>query len=205
MFKGKKILVLGAHPDDIEFGMGATLNQIKAESLELYVLSNTFETNTTKIFDELIESMKLYNLIPQLMVFNNMKFVSQQPEICNALYHIRERLKPDIVFCTSIRSVNPDHRVFAECVEAVFQESSILFYETPRGDFKAKPTLYNIVSGEDMNKKVEAIMCYNTQTEKRNYANSGLLMATAEFRGGQINQPFAEAFEVGRFILDKGF
>ena len=31
MFEGKRILIVGAHPDDIEFGMGATLNQIKDE------------------------------------------------------------------------------------------------------------------------------------------------------------------------------
>ena len=188
-----------------EFGMGATLNQIKAESLDLYVISSTVETNTRLIEHELQNSMILYNLTATTMIFDNMKFVHQQTRICNALYHIRERLKPDIVFCTSIRSVNPDHRVFAECVEAVFQESSILFYETPRGDFKAKPTLYNIVSIEDMNQKVKALLCYKTQMEKRKYLDKELIMATSRFRGGQINQPFAEAFEVGRFILDKGF
>ena len=205
MFKGKKILVLGAHPDDIEFGMGATLNQIKAESLELHVLSNTFETNTTKIKDELLESMKLYNLIANLMIFNNMNFVHQQTAICNSLWHIRERLKPDIVFCTTPKSVNLDHKVLGECVEAVFQESSILYYETMRGDHKAETTTYNIVGIEDLQQKVKSLECYQTQMEKRVYANKELVMATARFRGGQINQQYAEAFEVGRFILDKGF
>ena len=205
MLYGKRVLILGAHPDDIEFGMGATLNQISAENLELYVLSDTFETNTTKIKDELLASMKLYNLIAKLMIFNNMNFVHQQTAICNSLWHIRERFTPDIVFCTNPNSVNPDHRVLAECVESVFQESTILFYETPRGDFKAKPTLYNKVSIEDLQQKVKALECYETQTEKRIYANSELIMATARFRGGQINQQYAEGFEVGRFILDKGF
>ena len=29
MFEGKNIVIFGAHPDDIERGMGATLNQLK--------------------------------------------------------------------------------------------------------------------------------------------------------------------------------
>ena len=48
--------------DDIEFGMGATLNQIKNEDVKIVVFSSTTNINGNAILEELSNSMKIYDL-----------------------------------------------------------------------------------------------------------------------------------------------
>ena len=62
MFEGKRILIVGAHPDDIEFGLGATLNQIKDEEIKIVVFSTTTNLNGEKIIKELNNSMRIHDL-----------------------------------------------------------------------------------------------------------------------------------------------
>jgi len=201
MFQGKRILIIGAHPDDIEFGMGATLNQIKDEEIKIVVFSSTTERNGNLILSELRKSMDIYGLSFTLIKdIPNMHFQDNHTRINQILYDIKNEFKPDIIMCTSKRSVNPDHKTLAESVLAVFQEHTILYYEVVRGDYEHVPNLYNRVSVEDVMVKQQALMQYDTQS-KVAYMSTKIIQAQMVFRGAQCKSVFAEAFEVGRIII----
>ena len=203
MFKDKKILLVGAHPDDIEFGMGATLNQIKNENVKCVIFSDTTNLNGDDIINELNNSLKkIYNVSYTLKrEIINMNFVNQEREIKQALYDVKQDFKPDIIFSTNRTSFNPDHQVLGTSVLNVFQEQTVLFYEVIRGDYEFKPNLYNEVSEEDAEVKQDAIRQYITQTNKRDYAKSSIILSQLIFRGSQVLKKYAEAFEVGRIIV----
>ncbi|KKL97117.1 hypothetical protein LCGC14_1837700 [marine sediment metagenome] len=200
MFEGKKILIVGAHPDDIEFGMGATLNQIKDEDVRVVVFCDTVERNTNLILNELNQSMKLYNL-PFVLIkdIENMHFTENQQKIRQRLFDEKESFKPDIIFCTSKKSHNPDHKTLGESVLAVFLEQTILFYEVGRGDLEHIADLYIRVSGDDALVKQQAISQYVTQ--KKPYANPSLTQSILAYRGSQCNANLAESFEVERIVI----
>jgi len=82
MFKNKKILVIGAHPDDIEFGLGGTLNQIKNEDIKIIIFSDTVNLNGPKIINEIKNSMDVYG-VPYILKHDivNLNFVNQEREI----------------------------------------------------------------------------------------------------------------------------
>lgn len=202
MFKDKKILIVGAHPDDIEFGMGATLNQLDKDNILVVVFSDTVNLNGESIINELSNSMNLYGLSFRLFKkFENMNFVNQEREIKQELFNIKNEFKPDIIFSTSRRSFNPDHQVLGTSCLNVFQEQTVLFYEVIRGDYEHIPNFYNRVSEDDMCKKIQSIMQYITQTKKRNYAKSNIIQSQLVYRGSQCGVDLAEAFEVGRIVI----
>ena len=200
MFEGKKILIVGAHPDDIEFGMGATLNQIKDEDVRVIVFCDTVERNTNLILNELNQSMKLYNL-PFVLIkdIENMHFTENQQKIRQRLFDEKELFKPDIIFSTSNKSYNPDHKTLGESVLAVFLEQTILFYEVGRGDLEHIADLYIRVSGDDALVKQQAISQYVTQ--KKPHANPNLTQSILAYRGSQCNSSLAESFEVERIVI----
>ena len=83
----------------------------------------------------------------------------------------------------------------------VFQEQTVLFYEVVRGDYEFQPNFYNEVSEQDAEVKQDAIRQYVSQTKKRDYAKSSIILSQLIFRGSQCLKKYAEAFEVGRIIL----
>ena len=203
MFKGKKILLVGSHPDDLEFGCGATLSQIKNEDVRCVIFSDTTNLNGELILKELENSLSgVYGVNFTLMRnIKNMNFVNQEVEIKQKLYDMKNEFKPDIILSASRKSHNPDHRVLGESVLSVFQEQTVLFYEVVRGDYEFQPNFYNEVSEEDAEIKQDAIRQYITQTKKRDYAKSSIILSQLIFRGSQILKRYAEAFEVGRIVV----
>jgi len=201
MFKGKRILIVGAHPDDIEFGLGATLNQIKDEDIKIVVFSSTTNLNGNVILEELKNSMRIYGLPFTLITdIENMNFIAQERDVKQKLFDIKKEFKPDIIFTTSKRSYNPDHQVLGISCLNVFQEQTVLFYEVVRGDYEHHANFYNKVTEDDSVVKVQALMQYVTQT-KREYMRPEIIQSQMVFRGSQCSAHLAESFEVGRIIL----
>jgi len=110
MFSKKRILIIGAHPDDIEYGMGGTLNKLKNEQVKIHVFCDALNfPGNEKIRVELQKSMNFYGLNYKLHDFTNMSFYKDEDKIKQTLYKIRESFRPDIIFSTSPNSVNSDH------------------------------------------------------------------------------------------------
>lgn len=200
MFENKKILIVGAHPDDIEFGLGGTLNKIKDEDIKIVIFSDSSNINGESILDEVKNSLDVYQqgfaLYKDIIT---MSFFKSEDVIKQRLYEIKTSFNPDIIFCTSPRGVNSDHVVLAKCVQNVFQEQTILSYELMRGDYDFVPNFYVKLDQSDVDKKLQSLSCYKTQ-QKRIYSASKLLNSHLMFRGGQIGSEYAEAFEVNRLV-----
>jgi len=202
MFQNKKILLVSSHPDDLEFGLGGLLNKLDKENILAVVFSDTKNLNGDSIINELNNSMKIYDISFKLRKdIINMNFVNQEREIKQILYDLKNEYKPDIIFSTSKRSHNPDHRILGESVQAVFQEQTILYYETVRADYEHRPNLYIKINDDDLEIKLKAISQYISQLSKRHYVKLDLVKSQAVFRGSQIGEKYAEAFEIGRMIL----
>jgi len=202
MFQNKRILLVSAHPDDLEFGLGGLLNKLDKDNILAVIFSDTKNLNDEPIIEELNNSMRIYDISFKLRKdIINMNFVNQEREIKQILYDLKNEYKPDIIFSTSKRSHNPDHRILGESVQAVFQEQTVLFYETVRADYEHRPNLYVKIDGVDLDVKIKAISQYISQLSKRHYAKLELVKSQAVFRGSQIGESYAEAFEIGRMVV----
>jgi len=198
----KKTLILSAHPDDIELGMGGTLNKLDKKLVKIVIFSDTVNVNGTTIEDELANSMKYYDVAYTVRHdIINMNFVNQEKEIKQIMFDLKNEFIPDVVFSTSPRSTNPDHRIVGESVKSVFMEQSVMFFETVRADYAHMPQLYVELTPMDLAIKLKCIGYYDTQLKKRSYLDLDLVKSQARFRGSQVSKTNAEAFEVYRIIV----
>jgi hypothetical protein len=81
-----------------------------------------------------------------------------------------------------------------------FKYISIFGYELPWNNLWFKPGLFIKLSKEEVSKKADALMEYQSQLH-RPYLDKDLIFSQARVRGGQLASVYAEAFEVIRVVL----
>lgn len=200
-----RILLLGAHPDDLEFASGGTISKLKREGHELFVavFSPSLQLEQNKhILEELHDSMKIFGIKDnqyKLFDFRTRYFTISSPEIQNEIFNLKKSFQPDIVFSPSEQAMHPDHSVVGRCVNSVFQETSIYVYEDVRGNHKQMITHWEELTKSDLEKKIQALKCYKSQF-KRHYYNFNKIRNLASARGLQVGLDFVEGYEHVRSI-----
>ena len=194
----KKILVLGAHPDDIELGMGGTLYQIKNYNPQVVIFSSSTNIpGNESIEKELENSLGFLGLTYTCLDYKTMDFVNQVAQIRNNVYKLRDT---DIVFSTSRNSQHLDHRILGDAVDDIMLDKTVLYYEDIRSGQNQLVNCWNEITPLELEIKCKMIDQYSSQ-KKRGYFQNNVIVDRARFRGSQIEKQYAETFEVKRMIL----
>ena len=82
----------------------------------------------------------------------------------------------------------------------MFKRTTILGYEMPWNNISFDTLTFSVLDKPHVDKKIEALKCYESQRH-RAYLNAEFVRSLALTRGVQISVPYAEAFEVVRWIL----
>jgi LmbE family N-acetylglucosaminyl deacetylase len=125
------------------------------------------------------------------------------------------QLKPDIIFAHSYKDGHQDHRnVGMAALSAARNSKKVLLYESPAALREFLPQLFvDVTSTFDI--KLEALKAFGTQVAKVYFKGqdvnhkahripyvSNASEGLARFRGFQAGVGLAEAFEVGKFVLE---
>jgi N-acetylglucosamine malate deacetylase 1 len=208
--KKKKVLVLAPHTDDMELGCGATVNRLIEEGHDVYcaafsacqqsVLSD-FPSDI--LITEIKESSDVLGLPPQNLIlydYNVRTFNFHRQEILDHILELKRDINPELVFIPSLTDIHQDHYTIAHESFRAFKFSTLLSYELPWNNLSFVTSCFYTLSEENVQKKVDAIACYKSQAH-RMYANENFVRSLATIRGVQINQKYAECFEVIRTII----
>jgi LmbE family N-acetylglucosaminyl deacetylase len=219
-----KILAIGAHPDDIELGCGATLALFKENGHEVYmlILTKGEASGDPKVREkECKRAAKILGV--DKVMFGSLRDtrITDGPETIMEIETFVNLLKPHIVFAHSFKDGHQDHRnAGMASLSAARYSKKVLLYESPATLREFCPQLFVDVSST-FGVKLKALKAFNSQAEKIyfnhngngngnhshknhrafpqvSYAAGGL----AQFRGYQAGVELAEAFEVGKFILE---
>lgn len=203
----KTVLAIGAHPDDIEFGCGATMLRLREEGARTYGLVLTGgeqgHDGKSKVRIEEATSAARVMALSDIAVhdFPDTSLHEHKAEIRVTIEQALARWRPDIIFTHNAHDVHTDHRtVFDATREAARGAFSILCYENPNTPPAFHPGYFFDV-GNHIEDKIAALACHKTQMGK-SYATPGVVRAMAGFRGTQARVPLAEGFEVMR-VLEK--
>ena len=205
----KTILAIGAHPDDIEFGCGATILRLRDEGAVTYglVLSvGECGHNNTNMCKVRIEEARSAARVMGLSDISYDNFPDthlhlHKEEIRVAIEAALKRWRPDVIFTHNPHDVHTDHHtVFNATREAARGAYSILCYENPNTPPTFRPGYFYDV-GNYIDDKIKALECHKTQMGKA-YAASAVVRAMAGFRGTQARVKYAEGFETIR-VLEK--
>ncbi len=207
-FFGKRVLLLGAHPDDIELGCGALLHHIvkKTDVLCVTLSDNQKNPDLKNVKDEHYEAMAVLGVPKEKIIlgpFTTRVFPNSRQEILGYFLKLRRDFNPDLIFVHSKQDVHQDHNTMTDEALRAFRGITVLGFDVVRSSYGFFPHFLAEVAEEDVNKKIEALSQYETYRD-RYYFNSELTRSIMVRHGALAECPFAEGFDILRIVGEFG-
>ncbi len=212
MFKTDKqrILVLAPHTDDGELGCGASIAKFLEQGHEVYYaafsaceISVPSHMPSDILIKEVKAATKLLGILPEnLFLFNYevRTFSYHRQSILQDMIDLKNKLEPNLVLVPSLTDLHQDHGTISQEALRAYKTVSILSYELPWNNISFDTTCFIPLNESQVMKKVEALAQYESQ-KHRPYANEEFIRGLARTRGVQINERYAEVFEVVRWVM----
>ena len=207
----KKILIVGAHPDDEILGVGGTICKHIDEGDDVYVCILTEATKPywdeeyrqkkvryQKEVDEFLGIKKRFNLNLPTVKLN----IIPHGELNQKVADVVNEVNPDIIYTHYEHDLNFDHTLtFRACQISIRSPKKVTLYcfetlsETEWSSRVFKPNIWIKISEKYLNKKILAFEIYKTEIKKYPHPRSlkGIKIL-AKKRGIEICEKFAEAF-----------
>lgn len=203
-FFGKRVLFLGAHPDDIEIGCGALIHQIvnRTEILCVTLSDNQKNPDLQQVKFEHLKSMMVLGVTAEKVVFGPFTtrvFPNSRQDILEYFLNLRSSFKPDLIFVHSKQDVHQDHLTMTDEALRAFRGITVLGFDVVRSSYGFFPHFLVEVTEEDVQKKIEALSQYETYRDKY-YFNSELTRSIMVRHGALAERPFAEGFDILRIV-----
>jgi len=202
--KNKKILAIAPHIDDVEIGLGGTINKLVKDNQIFYVgLSFPPLVQEEVILNEFHESIKILGLNDKNIILKNFDprdLFTSRGAILQLLYDIGKDIKPDLVFVPNSKDIHQSHEVVYSEARRALKYSSIFGYELPWNSMEFSMDVFITLSEEEVKKKNQAINAYKTQKGRQFFSND-IVTDLAKVRGKQIGKEYAECFELIRLII----
>jgi LmbE family N-acetylglucosaminyl deacetylase len=202
----KKILVIGPHPDDLEFGCGGTLCRFAEQNFEiiLYIVTNgSFGGDVKQRRKEQEKSAKILNASLLWGDSTDTEVVFKRMLI-NDIESVIKKISPDLIFVNYYKDTHQDHVAVSKAtITAARYMNNFLFYETPTS-FEFNPNIYSNI-GDVLKSKVKLLKAHSSQMNKTRVKELSVIesaKSTAVFRGYQARVKYAEAFVSQRILLD---
>jgi LmbE family N-acetylglucosaminyl deacetylase len=211
----KKIIAIGAHPDDIEIGCGGTIKQFINQNDEVFFIIatlgekcnvNGFENSEliNKRREEAISSSGYLGVKDVFFLGLQDTNIQQNGENVSALELIINKINPVFVFTHTREDNHQDHRSLALLTISACRRKAIniLHYESPSTALNFLPAVFSDIS-ETMTSKMEAISFFTSQNEKI-YVDKDAIRGLAKYRGYISGSDYAEAFEISKYYIFPG-
>jgi len=191
------VLAVGAHPDDIEAGCAGTLALLKSNGAKVYLLvlsrgeasgDPEVKESACKKSAELLGADDLF--------FGGLKDTKIHDGIETIL--VIEKI---MVYTHTFKDTHQDHRNTAYAtLSAARRCKRILMYETPNTLKEFFPQVFTDIE-QTFELKKKTLQLFGHESE-RFWLAAKAIEGLAVFRGFQAGVRVAEAFEVGRFVLE---
>ena len=203
-FYGKRVLFLGAHPDDIELGCGALLHHIVRETDILCVTLSDNQKNPDlkNVKEEHYVSMAILGVPIEKIIFGPFTtrvFPDSRQEILEYFLKLRRDFQPDLIFVHSRQDIHQDHTTMTDEALRAFRGITVLGFDVVRSSYGFFPHFLVEVTEDDVTKKIEALSQYETYRD-RYYFNAELTRSIMVRHGALAECPFAEGFDILRIV-----
>jgi LmbE family N-acetylglucosaminyl deacetylase len=207
--KLEKYLFLGAHPDDIELGAGASLakaieNGISCHSVIFADFRNLLSDKKadSEVWEESISAQLILGMSKSDITFHSFpvrRFDEFRQEILQILIDISQENHYSHIFIPNTLDIHQDHKVVSNEAIRAFKFNSLLGYELPWNNIESKINYYNKLEKSHLELKIRSLGEFSSQKE-RFYFSKTTISSIAKFRGLQIGVENAEGFEVIRYV-----
>ncbi|MGH8900398.1 MAG: PIG-L deacetylase family protein [Egibacteraceae bacterium] len=207
----RTMLMLGAHPDDIEIGAGGTILRLVAEQRPLTIHWVVF-SGTAERAKEAKGSAEalLGSLVDREVIvhdFPDRYFPWSGAEIKDAFVELGRTVRPDLVLTHRRADEHQDHRLIAELTWQTFRNHLILEYEVPKyeGDLGA-PNFFVPLDEATARHKVDLLMSGFPSQAQQAWFTPDTFWSLLRLRGLECGSPtrYAEGFHARKMVLPCG-
>ncbi len=201
----RRVLAVGAHPDDIEIGCGGTLiSHVDAgDDVTMLVMTDGGlgkRQSGTEHLDRRAEALAAAEMLGARVYFGpfrdgNVPMTSEAVDFIEAT--IREH-DIDTLYCHGVEDSHQDHVLVGRAAAAAGRRlSRVMHYQGPTtGRFH--PTLFVDIS-KQFDRKVSVLSQHESQVVAATTLDLEVIASTARYWGSRSRLGLAEAFEVSRF------
>lgn len=201
----ERILAIGAHPDDVEIGVGGTLagHARRGDHVTILTLSGGESGGAPSIRRN--EAQRAAELLGAELVLGSLpdtRIADHGPTV-ELIEQVLKSVAPTTVYTHSRNDVHQDHRAAHRATLIASRGvSRVLCYQSPSATVEFAPNRFVTVDGE-LEQKLLAIGAYRSQTEKCDYLADDLLRATTRYWGRFGAGLHAEPLEVVRERIEQ--
>lgn len=204
----QRLLVVGAHSDDIEIGCGGTLLRLIETYPSLEVCWAVVSARGDRV-DEARSSAEtmLAPLSRKDIVIGSFRDAFLPYEGAAVKDHfeqLKTRIQPDVILTHFGRDAHQDHRLISELTWNTFRDHPIFEFEIPKydGDLGA-PNLFVRLEEHHARGKVEHLMRHFPSQRGKRWFTEDLFQSLMRLRGMEANAPsrFAEAFYCRKIVI----
>ena len=199
----RRILAIGAHPDDIEIAAGATLAKLHDGGNYIFGLVLTqgeFGGDARVRPLEARNGARFLGLDDiKIMSYSDGCLEEEWYELIKTIESTIGEVRPDIILTHSAHDIHQDHQAVHEAtLRAGRSQCTILCYESPSASPDFVPTFFVNVA-DYVSIKINAMAAHWDQKEKP-YMKEEQVRGKLAFRGGQAKVEYAEGYEIVRLL-----
>ncbi len=203
------VLCLGAHADDVEIGIGATLLSLLERGIRLDVHWCVLSGGGSEREAEAKASAMGFldgaaSAQIEVLSFRDGFFPQQGEAIKQWFEALKQRVQPDLIFTHRRDDAHQDHRQVCGLTWNTFRDHDILEYEIPKWDGDlGQPNLYMAVSAAALKRKIDLLIAHFGSQRSKLWFDEDTFRGLARLRGMECRAPerFAEAFHARKLLL----
>jgi LmbE family N-acetylglucosaminyl deacetylase len=199
----RRVLAIGAHPDDIELGCGATLlaHAAAGDAVTMLVLTGGQAGPGAAHRHE--EQRQAAAVLGAALRWGGLVdcCVTSEAATVRLVEEVIRDTDADVVYVHAPEDSHQDHRAAAAAtLSAARRMSRVLHYQSP-STLSFQPTVFVDVTGY-LSGKLAALRAHASQVEMSAMVEPDAVVASARYWGAQARIGYAEAFAPCRLVLD---
>jgi LmbE family N-acetylglucosaminyl deacetylase/CheY-like chemotaxis protein len=177
------VLAVGAHPDDVELGVGGILAAHRDAGDTVVILTMSRGARGGEPEDRQGESLRSAELLGARLFLEDLtdtEITSSGPTIA-IIERVIKQVNPSIVYTHSIHDRHQDHRAVHEAVVVAARGvDTVACFQSPSATVDFRPSRFVSIDGY-VERKIELLQCFQSQANIRKYLEPDLVMATARY------------------------
>ncbi|MPZ26520.1 MAG: PIG-L family deacetylase [Micromonosporaceae bacterium] len=204
----RELVVLAAHPDDLEIAAGGTLLALAAARPGLrvhYVLFTGVPERQAEARAAAEAFLPGARITFQVHDLPDGRLPARWAEAKEVVEAAARQVSPDLVLAPSRQDAHQDHRTVAELAPTAFRDAVIWQYEIPKWDGDlTRRNLYLPMDPATAQRKLELLHTHFPSQKGRDWWDDEVFLGLARLRGMECRSRYAEAFWCDKAVLRIG-
>jgi len=205
----QNLLCIGAHPDDIELGAGATIMRLIDNNPSISIRWVVMTGADTDRAEEARSSAAMFtsgahSTDIEIFGFRDAYLPWEGDKVKQVFEDLKKDFSPDLIFTHHNDDRHQDHGLLSELTWNTWRDHVILEYEILKWDGDlGRPNVFIQIPEDLARRKVDQIIDAYPSQRSRTWFRGGNFTAMMRIRGVESNSEYAEAFYARKLLWSK--